>query len=71
MMLAAIGLVTGFALAIATTKLIATLLFDTSSLDPLTYSVVALTLLAVSLVACWIPARNAAAVDPMVALRCD
>jgi putative ABC transport system permease protein len=61
----AIGLVSAFALA----RLITTMLFQTSAADPPTFSVVPLLLLAVALLACYIPARRAMRVDPMVALR--
>jgi len=60
-----IGLVVAFALA----RLIAALLFETSTADPPTFSVVPALLLAVALVASYLPARRAARVDPMAALR--
>jgi ABC-type lipoprotein release transport system permease subunit len=47
------------------------LLFEVRPTDPMTFTVIALLLIAVALLACWIPARRAARVDPMVALRCD
>jgi predicted permease len=47
------------------------LLFKTHPLDPLTWSAIAALLLAVAALACWLPARRATKVDPMVALRCD
>ena len=61
----AIGLLAAFLLA----RLIASLLFQTSAADPPTFSLVPLLLLAVALLASYLPARRAARVDPMVALR--
>jgi putative ABC transport system permease protein len=69
MKLAAVGVALGLAGAFAVTRLMATILFGVGAGDPLTFVVVGLLLVGVALVACWIPARRAARVDPMVALR--
>ena len=65
------GLVLGLAGAVALTRLLSTLLYDVSATDPLTYGVVAMVLLAVTLAATYLPARRAAGVDPVVALRSE
>jgi putative ABC transport system permease protein len=69
--LALLGLGIGLAGAIALTRVMKGFLFGVSTTDPLTFSALALLLLAVALAACWIPARRATKVDPMIALRCD
>ena len=67
--LTVLGIGLGLAGALALTRLIETLLFGISATDPLTFIAIALLLMAVALLACWIPARRAARVDPLVALR--
>ena len=64
-----LGLALGLAGAFALTRLISTLLFGVTTKDPLTFAVVAALLAFVALLACYIPARRAARVDPMEALR--
>jgi putative ABC transport system permease protein len=66
-----IGLAVGVAASFASTRLLRSQLFGVQPADPLSYAAVAVTLVLVALVACYIPARRAAAVDPMVALRQD
>ncbi len=67
--LALIGIAIGLAASLALTRLMSTLLFGVSPFDPATFSIVAVLLSLVALAACYIPARRAMRVDPMVALR--
>jgi putative ABC transport system permease protein len=71
MSLVLIGLCIGLVGAIALTRVIATLLFGVGTKDPLTFLAVAMLLSIVALVACYIPARRATRVNPLIALRCE
>ena len=67
--LALLGCVLGVAGALALARLVAGLLYNVKANDPLTFAATALVLLGVALLACWLPARRAAKVDPLEALR--
>jgi predicted permease len=69
--LAVAGSAVGLAGAVAATRLMGRFLFETSPLDPLTYALVPVLFCLLALVAAWVPASRAAAVDPMVALRSE
>jgi putative ABC transport system permease protein len=68
-LMALLGTAIGLGAAFGLARLITTMLFQTSAADPPTFSIVPLVLLAVALLACYVPARRAMRVDPMVALR--
>jgi putative ABC transport system permease protein len=69
LMLAGIGVTLGLAVALGTTRYLTSLLFDVKPTDRATFAVVAALLMLVALVACFMPARRATRVDPIVALR--
>jgi ABC-type lipoprotein release transport system permease subunit len=77
MILVGYGLGAGLLLALALTRVLANSIFPIPILngvgasDPLTFISIALLLMVVALLACWVPARRATKVDPMIALRCE
>jgi putative ABC transport system permease protein len=71
MRLALLGIILGEAGAFALTRVLQRLLYEIKPTDPLTFVAVTALLAFVAFLACWLPARRAARVDPMVALRCE
>lgn len=71
LLLAGSGCAVGLVATIALSRVLRSFLFEVGVLDPFTLCIVPLLMLAVALLAAWIPARRAAAVDPIVALRAD
>jgi putative ABC transport system permease protein len=71
MTLALMGVSAGLLVAVVLTRLLKNLLFGVSATDPLTFIVIAAVLIIVALLACWIPARRAASMDPLVSLRAE
>jgi predicted permease len=71
MKLVLIGVLIGVPISIAASQVVKSMLFGLSTKDPATYGAVALLIAVAGLMACWIPARRAAKVNPMIALRCE
>ncbi len=71
LLLVGAGVGTGLAGSLALARLIRSLLFEVGPSDPITLSAVSLLLAGIALCACYIPARRATRIDPMLALRCD
>jgi putative ABC transport system permease protein len=69
MVLAGIGVLVGVAIALPITRFASTLLYGVSVWDPVTYIAITLLLMAVAFFACYLPARRATRIDPLVALR--
>ncbi len=71
LLLTLLGVAIGLAGALALTRVMSGLLFGIGAADPATYAAIVLVLLVVSFIACYIPARRATRVDPLIALRYD
>jgi putative ABC transport system permease protein len=71
MWLVLIGVVIGMAASLAVSRLLKSFLFGLSAADPMTFGIIPLLLAAVALLACYVPARRATKVDPMIALRAE
>ena len=71
LLLATIGILIGFSIAVPLTRLMSSLLFSTSPLDLLTFAAVAIVLSTAAAVASYLPARRASAVDPVEVLKAE
>ena len=71
MVLAAIGSLCGLLIAFGGARMMKSLLYGVSSSDPITFTCVALLLLSIAFLACWVPARRASRIAPMIALRAE
>jgi ABC-type antimicrobial peptide transport system permease subunit len=70
-LLAGIGIAVGLAVAFAVTRIMSSLLFETSPMDPITYAVASVGLLGAAAIASYLPAHRASSVNPMEALRIE
>ena len=68
---ALVGIAVGLVGALALSRFLSSLLYGVRAIDPLTYALVAMSLIVVAVAACWVPAQRAMRVDPLVALRAD
>jgi putative ABC transport system permease protein len=66
-----IGVILGLAASLAMMRLISALLFGVHAADPLAFAIAAVSLIIASVCACYVPARRAVRVDPIMALRCE
>jgi ABC-type antimicrobial peptide transport system permease subunit len=71
MLLTGIGIVCGLVAAFVTMRLMSSLLFNVSPVDPLTYAAMTFLVVLIAYLACYLPSRRAASVDPVNALRAD
>jgi ABC-type antimicrobial peptide transport system permease subunit len=71
MFLTAIGSLSGLLVAFGGARMMKSMLYGVSASDPITFTCVALLLFCIALLACWIPARRASRVEPMIALRAE
>ena len=71
MTLASLGVLLGLAGSAALARFLETFLYGVGTLDPATYAAVAVLLLSVAVLATWVPARRAASVDPLIAIRTE
>jgi putative ABC transport system permease protein len=69
--LAVLGIALGLGASFGLTRLMRSMLYNVKTTDPLTFAAVTSAFLLVAVAACWIPARRATRVDPVVALRCE
>lgn len=71
MRLALLGVLIGLAASLALSRVLGALLYETSATDPITFTINSAILTGIALIACWIPARRAGKIDPIIALRAD